>query len=362
GSMRGFPELGSAQIGNVADYLLGFGPPVTTTTLPGATTTTTVPRSGAAVYAVSCAMCHGPEAANLQGHDLSRSRIASITANGVGTMRGYADSLSSAEIDNVSGYLASFGALAGATTTTTAAGSPISGSTLYMQNCSGCHGLHGEGGPGGAVAGSGLGRSAIVSLTEVGASGMPAYGSQLSSAEIAAIADHILAMSSGGGGDDGTVTGDTVTAAGEPSIASGSVVGHALYGRLCASCHGEDGKGGLGGPVVGSQLSAADLRAIIRGGGSSMPAFAGQMSDTELQELVLFTEALASGAATAMATSDEQQDETFAAGSSPSAAPSPGTRGDEGPSTPVVVTVLLGVVIAGGAAFLWIRSARYLIG
>ncbi|MCJ7822647.1 MAG: c-type cytochrome, partial [Armatimonadetes bacterium] len=37
GSMRGFSELGTAQISRVADYLLAQGTPATTTTIPGAT-------------------------------------------------------------------------------------------------------------------------------------------------------------------------------------------------------------------------------------------------------------------------------------------------------------------------------------
>jgi mono/diheme cytochrome c family protein len=195
GSMRGFPELGSAQIGNLADYMLALSIP--TTTLPGATTTTTLPRSGAAVYDASCAMCHGPGGGNLQGHTLSFADIVSITANGVGTMRGYAGELSSAEIDTVAAYIAALTAPPGATTTTAPPGSPVSGSTLYMQNCSGCHGLHGEGGPGGPVAGTTLGRSEVIAVTEAGTTGMPGYGSQLSAAEIAAIADWLVAFPEG---------------------------------------------------------------------------------------------------------------------------------------------------------------------
>jgi mono/diheme cytochrome c family protein len=277
GSMRGFPELGSAQIGNVADYLLSFNTP--TTTLPGATTTTTIPRSGAVVYAASCALCHGPEAANLRGHDLSQPQIVTITANGLGTMRGYAGTLSPAEINNVSQYVAAFGARAGATTTTAPPGSPISGSDLYMQNCSGCHGLHGEGGPGGAVAGTALSRSGIISLTNVGTSGMPGYGSQLSAEEVVAVADHILAMTS-----NGEETGD---------------------------------------------------------GTAEVPPAAPD---------------------TATTISDEQQDETLAAGLS---LPNPLRRdaeGNGGLSAPVIVAVFLGLVMAGGAAGMWIRSVRHLVG
>jgi mono/diheme cytochrome c family protein len=87
GTMPAFAWLGSAQVNNVADYLLSLSVP--TTTLPGATTTTTAPRSGASVYAASCALCHGGDGGNLRGHALSRTQIVSITTNGVGTMNGF---------------------------------------------------------------------------------------------------------------------------------------------------------------------------------------------------------------------------------------------------------------------------------
>jgi mono/diheme cytochrome c family protein len=347
----------------VADYLLSFNTP--TTTLPGATTTTTLPRSGAAVYAASCALCHGPEAANLRGHDLSLSQIISITSNGTGTMRGYSGTLSTAEIDNVSRYVSSFGAVSGVTTTTAPAGSPVSGATLYMQNCSGCHGLHGEGGPGGAIAGTGLSRSGIISLIDAGTNGMPGYGSQLSAGEIAAITDHVQSMSSGGGPQDASVTGDTVTAAGEPFIAPELAVGHALYGQFCASCHGRDGEGGLGGPIVGSELDATGLSMIIRGGLSTMPAFAGQMTDSELEALVGFTEVLASGAGLTdpdATTADDRLGETFAAGLSSPTALTRDSNNDGDLSAAVVIAVVFGVVMAGGAVFLWMRAARNLVG
>ncbi len=361
GSMRGFPELGSAQIGNVADYLLSQSIP--TTTLPGATTTTTIARSGAAVYAASCALCHGAEAANLRGHDRSLSQVISITTSGTGAMRGYAGTLSTAEIDNVSRYVASYGASAGVTTTTVAPGSPVSGSTLFMQNCSGCHGLHREGGAGGAVAGTGLSRSAIISITEAGASGMPGFGSQLSAEEMGAMADHILGMTSAGNpGVGDTIPGDA-TADGFPQMSLELREGHSLYDQLCSSCHGAKGEGGFGGPLAGSEVSAAGLRVVIRQGLGTMPAFAGQMTDSELDALVAFTQALASDPTLLDPTTGQPEEETEPdadlAGLVPGNLGNP--MGDEGAPALVVVFIIFGVLGAGGAAFLWIRSARNLI-
>jgi mono/diheme cytochrome c family protein len=373
GSMRAFPELGSAQIGNLADYMLSFGTPATT--LPGATTTTTIPRSGAVVYASSCALCHGPSGGNLVGHTLSLSEIVSITNAGVGTMPGYSGSLSAAEISNVSQYIASFGASSGVTTTTLPAGTPPSGSTLYMQNCSGCHGLHGEGGPGGAVVGTQLSRSGIISVTEAGTNGMPAYGSELSAAEIAGIADHILGMGGDAGmtGDAGTTTvttggtGSGVEAGGEPPPAL--VEGHALFGQFCAACHGVNGEGGIGGAVAGIEISTEELTDVIRNGVGSMPGFATQMSEVEIGELVAFSAALAADAElmaadTTTTTQGDNGEATF------DAADSLGgfvrelgdPDGGGGLSTAVLVAAFFGVVVAGGAVFVWMRAVRNLVG
>ncbi len=213
-------------------------------------------------------------------HHSGGSQIVSATTNGTGSMGGFSNKLSTAEINNVSQYVASFGAVAGVTTTTAPAGSPVSGSTLYMQNCSGCHGLHGEGGPGGAVAGTELSRSGIISVTNAGTSGMPAYGSQLSTIEIAAIADDILGMNGDIGSGEATGDGPAETAA-----------------------------------------------------------------------------------ETTTTTASLPENETVAAGvSSPIAFSRQDPAGDGGLSKLTIVAVVVGMLIAGGAAFAWMRAARNLVG
>ncbi len=352
--MRGFPELGTAQISNVAGYLLSLSVPPTTQ--PGATTTTTSPRSGAAVYAASCALCHGADGGNLRGHTLNLSRIVSATSNGVGTMSGYASRLSAAEINNVAVYVASVGASAGVTTTTAPPGSPLSGSMLYQQNCSACHGLHGEGGPGGAVAGTALSRSQTIGVITGGASGMPGYASQLSAGQIAAVADHVL----------GIAGRDIAAADSAPDrsvIPTELVEGHALFGRFCAACHGVNGEGGLGGPVAGINIAADELGEIIRAGVGSMPGFADRMSAAEVEALVAYSQALASGR------EFEVADTTTTSGQAPTPRDSgPQALGvsEPDPSTshsawPVVVISLVAGLIATGAAVLWARLGRDLI-
>ncbi len=363
GTMRGFPELGTTQISNVANYLLSLSAP--TTTQPGATTTTTTPRSGAAVYAASCSLCHGANGGNLRGHTLSLSQIVSITTNGVGTMSGYSSKLSTAEINNVSSFLASVGTSAGVTTTTAPPGSPIFGSTLYMQNCSACHGLHGEGGPGGAVAGTAMSRSQIISITTAGAGGMPGYQFQLSTNEIVAIADHILGLSGTGSSEGGGPADEVAT--GEPVIPPELVEGHSLYGQFCAACHGADGEGGLGGPVADISISAADLDGIIRNGVGSMPGFGDRMNDAEIAALVAFSEALASGVSFEVqesTTTTLSGDETLAAGERPTLLANDLTEdsSDGGLSAITIAAIVIGILMAGGATFLWIRAARNLVG
>jgi mono/diheme cytochrome c family protein len=356
GSMPGFAWLGSTQVNNVADYMLSLSVPPTT--LPGATTTTTAPRSGAAVYSASCAMCHGSGGGNLRGHTLNLSQISSVTTNGVGTMSGFSGRLSAAEISNVSQYVASVGSGAGVTTTTAAPGSAVSGSTLYMQSCSGCHGLHGEGGPGGALAGTTLGRSQVVAVIAGGASGMPAYDPQLSSVEIAAIADHVLSLAGGAATTGTTAAGVTVV---PPELAEG----HSLFAQFCAACHGADGEGGLGGPVAGIEMSAAELDGVVRTGVGTMPGFADQMSDKEIEALVAFSAALAAGQQFSAADTTTTQPDTAQDLGGASGLQAVGVSEPISPSNssawPVIVVSLVAGLIAAGAAVLWARLGRDLI-
>ena len=216
GTMPAQSGLSTEEAGAIWDYMTGAVPPTTTTTQPGATTTTTTPRSGAAVYAASCATCHGTGGGNLQGNTLSRSQIVSITTNGVGTMSGYATRLSTAEISKVAGYVSSIGSGGGVTTTTAAPGTPISGATLYLQGCSACHGVHGEGGAGGPVAGINLSRSETIAVIGSGIGTMPGYDTLLSPEEIEAIADHILGIGAGPGTSVAPGTVDTTVPPGGP--------------------------------------------------------------------------------------------------------------------------------------------------
>jgi cytochrome c551 len=63
----------------------------------------------------------------------------------------------------------------------------------------------------------------------------------------------------------------------------------ALYQANCLSCHGADLAGGVGPALneIGAALSADQIRDVIANGkeGTSMPAFAGRLSDEEIDIL-----------------------------------------------------------------------------
>lgn len=74
--------------------------------------------------------------------------------------------------------------------------------------------------------------------------------------------------------------------AGGGSVAAEEAEG--LYRQHCLTCHG-DNREGRGGNTniskVGSRLSQEEIMAKITDGGNGMPAFAGQLSDGEINTL-----------------------------------------------------------------------------
>jgi cytochrome c oxidase cbb3-type subunit 2 len=61
-----------------------------------------------------------------------------------------------------------------------------------------------------------------------------------------------------------------------------------IYARDCASCHGEEGKGGLGSALRGSTRSDAELFTLISKGAEDkgMPGFAGKLDEQKIWKLV----------------------------------------------------------------------------
>lgn len=60
-----------------------------------------------------------------------------------------------------------------------------------------------------------------------------------------------------------------------------------LYADNCAACHDADGSGGSG-PDLRGEDDVGGVAEQIRAGGGSMPAFAGELTDAEIDDLAAF--------------------------------------------------------------------------
>lgn len=59
-----------------------------------------------------------------------------------------------------------------------------------------------------------------------------------------------------------------------------------LYQTNCASCHGENGAGGVGGSLIDEEYDASFLIDVVRNGIGTMPAFGRSLSQEEVDALV----------------------------------------------------------------------------
>lgn len=269
-------------------------PPGTTTTQPPTTSTSQPPTggpNGAAIYAASCAGCHGADGSGgfggpVAGTSMNLAQVIAVTANGDGGMPGFSGQLSGPEIDAVAAFVLTLGGSGTPPTTTSTTlppGTPPgSGAALYRQHCAGCHGANADGGPGGPLVGTSLSFAQQVAVTGHGRGAMPGFSSLLSSAEIESIVRYVAGL----GGPGATTT--TTVAPDEESGAS-------IYTRLCAGCHGADGSGGLGGPILGTAYHGGSLTAVVTDGVGTMPGFGGQLNDGQVARLVAYVERLAGG-------------------------------------------------------------------
>jgi len=155
-------------------------------------------------------------------------------------------------------------------------------STLYAQNCAGCHGAQGRGGA--AIALADPVYLAIVdetSMRKVVADGvhgttMPAFaqsaGGMLTDKQVDAITTGIFSAWRRKGILDGSTP---------PSYAAkttgNAVDGKLAYGTYCASCHGQDGRGGSKGSAITNDsflalVSDQGLRTIVIAGRPELDA------------------------------------------------------------------------------------------
>jgi len=69
--------------------------------------------------------------------------------------------------------------------------------------------------------------------------------------------------------------------------------GYDIYVSNCARCHGPEGQGGVGpqlaGVVTNAFPHAKDEIAVVRDGRDGMPSFAGDLSPTEIADVVAYT-------------------------------------------------------------------------
>ena len=89
----------------------------------------------------------------------------------------------------------------------------------------------------------------------------------------------------------GTTAGEADTTAAAETTTASAVDGEALYNDECASCHGDDGGGGLGPSLQNLEESFPDqseVVAIVTDGTGSMPSFGDDLSAEEIDAIVAY--------------------------------------------------------------------------
>ncbi|MDH3292778.1 MAG: cytochrome c [Acidimicrobiia bacterium] len=276
--------------------------------------------SGAAVYASSCAGCHGASGQGgvgpaLAGRSISGGAITAVVGSGRGLMPSFGSTLSSEEIGAVAAYVSGLGTGSDSDTSNggvtgsdpgTAARASVSGAAVYASSCAGCHGASGQGGVGPALAGRSISGGAVRAVVGSGRGLMPSFGSTLSSEEIGAVAAYVSGLGTGSGtgtaaGGTGSGTGSTTggTGSGTGSTTggstAGSVSGAAVYASNCAGCHGASGQGGVGPALAGRSISSGAITAVVGSGRGLMPSFGSTLSSEEIGAVAAYVSGLGTG-------------------------------------------------------------------
>jgi mono/diheme cytochrome c family protein len=229
--------------------------------------------TGEAAYAAYCAGCHGAEleggaGPSLADLDLSEDDAFRIVRDGLGTMPGFADSLSPEDIAAVVAFL-SPGPTDGTPPDTAPPLDPTVAADLYATNCRTCHGGSGEGGAGPSLLDTGLTDEELTSVVADGVGTMPGFKAAFTPEEIEAVARFVAAL--------GPATEVTTP---RPLDAP---PGEAIFLGNCAECHGAFGEGDSGPMLAGSDLSANEIVVGVWSGHSDdMPAFHESLTPDEI--------------------------------------------------------------------------------
>ncbi len=232
---------------------------------------------GSTLYATQCAPCHGALGEGFTGPplvDLSTNPTEAevIVTSGFGGMPAFGTSLEPGDIEAIVRFALSLESstttTAAATTTTT---EPVSGIDLYAGFCASCHGVDAEGGIAPSVVGLDISDEELHDLIASGQGSMPGFAELLDDAQADALVGFILDLAT-------------------PSGVEATEAGADLYAQQCAACHGADGRGGLGPSLRTILLTGRELRAAIREGNATMPAFGHTLDDAAIDLAAEFVE------------------------------------------------------------------------
>ena len=174
------------------------------------------PIDGTTLYVTDCSSCHGPLATSTKA-GATADQIQNAINNNIGGM-GALSSLSADQIQAIASVLPPAPTTGSGSTGTTQPAAP-DGATLYADNCAACHGALASSAKAGATA-----DQIQNAISTVGA--MSSL-SNLTSADIQAIADALATVPSTGSGSGSTGTT-------QPAAPDGAT----LYADNCAACHG----------------------------------------------------------------------------------------------------------------------------